>query len=105
MQPLGSSMHLHHAGVHSPPHVPNPAHAMLHACACSAKRVVFSRAYINFTNPDSVLEFKQAFDGHLFVGTKGNQYRCAVEYAPYQKMPVAAAKKDPRDGTIVKGEQ
>lgn len=76
---------------------------MLHACACSAKRVVFSRAYINFTNPDSVPEFKQAFDGHLFVGTKGNQYRCAVEYAPYQKMPVAAAKKDPRDGTIVKG--
>lgn len=105
MQPLGSSMRLHHASVHALPACTDHAHAMLHACACSAKRVVFSRAYINFTNPDSVPEFKQAFDGHLFVGTKGNQYRCAVEYAPYQKTPVAAAKKDPRDGTIVKGEQ
>lgn len=68
----------------------------------SLKRVIFARAYINFTTPEAVLEFKQAFDGHLFVGTKGNQYRCSVEYAPFQKIPVLSSKTDARDGTIVK---
>ena len=50
-----------------------------------------------------VYAFKQAFDGHLFVGAKGNQYRATVEYAPFQKTPTLAPKKDTRDGTIVKG--
>ena len=50
-----------------------------------------------------VYAFKQAFDGHLFVGAKGNQYRATVEYAPFQKTPSPSAKKDARDGTIIKG--
>jgi regulator of nonsense transcripts 3 len=50
-----------------------------------------------------VIAFKQAFDGHVFVGAKGNQYRCSVEYAPFQKIPNSAEKKNARDGSIVKG--
>ena len=50
-----------------------------------------------------VYSFKQEFDGHLFVGSKGNQLRATVEYAPYQKTPTLAPKKDTRDGTIEKG--
>jgi len=66
----------------------------------SAKHVIFSRAYINFVSPEGVVAFKAAFDGHVFVGSRGNQYRCSVEYAPYQKTPQPTKKKDRRDGTI-----
>jgi regulator of nonsense transcripts 3 len=67
--------------------------------------VVSSRAYINFKSPDSVLLFKESFDGHIFIGAKGNQYRCSVEYAPFQKTPAVADKKDVWDGTIEKGDE
>lgn len=26
------------------------------------------------------------FDGHVFVTTKGTQFKCSVEYAPFQKV-------------------
>ncbi|EFJ52927.1 hypothetical protein VOLCADRAFT_48819, partial [Volvox carteri f. nagariensis] len=51
----------------------------------SLKRVVFSRAYVNFLTAEDVYDFKQRFDGHVFIGQKGHQYRCSVEYAPLQK--------------------
>jgi len=57
-----------------------------------------------FTILQDVFAFKQAFDGHLFVGAKGSQFRASVEYAPYQKTPTLTPKKDARDGTIEKGE-
>lgn len=34
---------------------------------------------------------------------QGNQYRCAVEYAPLQKMPTLEAKPHPLEGTIDQG--
>eukprot|EP00798_Chlamydomonas_sp_ICE-L_P014686 gene14686-20723_t len=68
----------------------------------STKRVQFSRAYIDFISSDAIFEFKSAFDGHVFVGSKGNQYQCAVEYAPFQKVPDTKTKKDTKDGTIEK---
>lgn len=71
---------------------------------CSAKRIVFSRAYINFINPEDLYDFKAKFDGHLFVGSRGNQYRAAVEYAPFQKVPTAQPRKHNKQGTIEKGE-
>lgn len=71
---------------------------------CSAKHVVFSRAYINFKQAEDVYDFKAKFDGHLFVGSRGNQYRCAVEYAPFQKVPAPQTKKPALQGTIEKGE-
>lgn len=42
------------------------------------KRVVFSRAYINFVTAEDVYDFKARFDGHVFISNKGNQYRCAL---------------------------
>mmetsp|Transcript_28264 Transcript_28264/g.62052 ORF Transcript_28264/g.62052 Transcript_28264/m.62052 type:complete len:310 (+) Transcript_28264:116-1045(+) len=68
----------------------------------STNKVVFSRAYINFTSGEAVRDFKQRFDGHTFVGSRGNQYRCSVEFAPFQKVPNLTQKKDARDGTIEK---
>lgn len=68
----------------------------------SLRKVVFSRAYVNFISPEYVYEFKAKFDGHVFVSNKGNQYKCAVEYAPFQKVPKPITKKDHREGTIEK---
>ncbi len=51
----------------------------------------------------AVLTFKHAFDGHVFVGAKGSQFKCSVEYAPFQKIPTPSPKKSARDGTLVNG--
>ncbi len=70
----------------------------------SLKRVVFSRAYVNFHTSEDVYDFKQRFDGHVFIGQKGHQYRCSVEYAPLQRVPVQEEKPHPLEGTIERGE-
>ena len=70
---------------------------------CSVKTVVFSRAYIHFLTSEDVYDFKARFDGHVFVSNRGNQYKCAVEYAPFQKVPAPDAKKHPLEGTIEQG--
>jgi hypothetical protein len=64
---------------------------------------MFSRAFLNFNSPEAVYDFKARFDGHVFVSTRGTQYRCSVEYAPFQKVPTAHPKKLAMEGTIDKG--
>ncbi|CAI5534586.1 unnamed protein product [Closterium sp. Naga37s-1] len=68
----------------------------------SAKKTALSRAYINFFSPDDVLAFSSDFHGHTFVNEKGQQFQATVEYAPWQKVPREAQRKDPRQGTIDK---
>lgn len=41
-----------------------------------AKRTVLSRAYIRFISIEAVVEFKTKFDGHVFISSKGAQFRC-----------------------------
>ncbi|KAL3153031.1 hypothetical protein ABBQ38_012055 [Trebouxia sp. C0009 RCD-2024] len=65
----------------------------------SLKRIKHSRAYLNFLDASEVFRFKSQFAGHAFVNKKGAQYRCLVEYAPYQRIPREKAKEDPREGT------
>ncbi len=66
----------------------------------------FSRAYINFKNPEDVFIFRERFDGYVFVDSAGGQeYPAMVEFAPYQKMsrPDSGSKKrkeDAKCGTI-----
>ena len=71
---------------------------------CSLKRVKHSRAYLNFVDGSEVLRFRAQFSGHAFVNKKGAQFKCIVEYAPYQKVRREKAKEDPREGTYEKGE-
>ncbi|GAU20151.1 hypothetical protein TSUD_352130 [Trifolium subterraneum] len=68
----------------------------------SQKHTSYSRAYIDFKNPDDVLEFADFFNGHVFVNEKGTQFKVIVEYAPSQRVPKHWSKKDARDGTIYK---
>ncbi|XP_057792057.1 regulator of nonsense transcripts UPF3 isoform X4 [Salvia miltiorrhiza] len=68
----------------------------------SPKHLKYGRAYIDFNKPDDVIEFAEFFKGHVFVNEKGTQFRTIVEYAPSQRVPKQWAKKDGREGTIVK---
>lgn len=71
---------------------------------CSVKRIKHSRVYLNFPDPSDVYKFRAQFSGHAFVNKKGAQYKCTVEYAPYQKVPRDKAKEDSREGTCEKGQ-
>jgi len=72
-------------------------------CTCSAKRTVASRAYINMRDAEDVPRLAAALDGRAFVTERGAQHRCAVEYAPCQRVPPSRVKRDPREGTMESG--
>jgi hypothetical protein len=101
--------------------------------ACRTKRKVPSLAYLAFRKNEDVLEFFSHFHDHLFVSERGEcpyaparagcakkkggapadfgcrvafagtQMRAQVEYAPFQQIPKARQRKDPREGTYEKG--
>ncbi|XP_056644532.1 regulator of nonsense transcripts 3B isoform X1 [Diorhabda sublineata] len=62
----------------------------------------FSRVYINFVNHEDVYNFKERFDGYVFLDAKGNEYSCVVEFAAFQKIPKkrGKARMDPKAGSI-----
>ncbi|XP_072300985.1 regulator of nonsense transcripts 3A isoform X2 [Eucyclogobius newberryi] len=62
---------------------------------------LFSRAYINFKNPDDILHFRDRFDGYVFIDNKGLEYPAVVEFAPFQKISKKKLKKkDAKAGSI-----
>ncbi|KAF1803803.1 Smg-4/UPF3 family-domain-containing protein [Mucor lusitanicus] len=65
-----------------------------------AKESVFSRAYFHFKTMEAVIAFHQGYDGHVFVDSRGNEFRAVVEFALYQKIPKEHKTTDARQGTI-----
>ncbi|XP_021452560.1 regulator of nonsense transcripts 3A isoform X1 [Oncorhynchus mykiss] len=62
---------------------------------------LFSRAYINFKNPEDILLFRDRFDGYVFIDNKGQEYPAVVEFAPFQKVSKKKLKKkDAKAGSI-----
>ncbi|XP_059502605.1 regulator of nonsense transcripts 3A isoform X3 [Stegostoma tigrinum] len=62
---------------------------------------LFSRAYINFKNPDDIILFRDRFDGYIFIDNKGQEYPAVVEFAPFQKISKRKLKKkDAKSGSI-----
>ncbi|KFO35021.1 Regulator of nonsense transcripts 3A [Fukomys damarensis] len=62
---------------------------------------LYSRAYINFRNPDDILLFRDRFDGYVFMSSKGLEYPAVVEFAPFQKIVKRKLKKrDTKTGSI-----
>lgn len=62
---------------------------------------LYSRAYINFRNPDDILLFRDRFDGYIFIDSKGLEYPAVVEFAPFQKIAKKKLKKkDAKTGSI-----
>ncbi|KAG8977930.1 hypothetical protein FRC05_000458 [Tulasnella sp. 425] len=64
------------------------------------KENILSRAYIVFNTEEQLRNFHLAYDGHLFRDKSGNESQAVVEYAPFQKVPLAKGKVDQRQGTI-----
>lgn len=95
-----ASPHRHNARISTPP--PHP-HRPLHPLTPSLRKTVLSRAYLNFADPAAVLEFKARFDGHAFITARGSHFKCAVEYAPFQKVPNPPKRRNPLEGTIEEG--
>lgn len=72
---------------------------------CSAPVLNHSRAYLNFKDPSDVFRFKAAFNGKNFITDKtGQQYRCVVEYAPYQRLARRKGRHDNKENTVEKDE-
>lgn len=62
---------------------------------------LFSRAYINFKNPEDIVLFRDRFDGYVFIDNKGQEYPAIVEFAPFQKVSKKKLKKkDAKAGSI-----
>ena len=62
----------------------------------------FTRAYINFKEYNDVFDFRNKFDGYLFLDPKGREYSAVVELAACQQVPKERRKKDHKSGTIEK---
>nr|GEZ15681.1 regulator of nonsense transcripts UPF3-like isoform X1 [Tanacetum cinerariifolium] len=68
-----------------------------------------ARAYIDFKQPEDVIEFAEFFNGHVFVNEKGTQFKTIVEYSPSQRVPKQCAemqlerKEAERAGTAKEG--
>ncbi|KAM4796392.1 regulator of nonsense transcripts 3A [Rhinophrynus dorsalis] len=82
---------------------PLPAHDYFEFCTADPSLYphLFSRAYINFRNPDDILLFRDRFDGFIFIDSKGQEYPAVVEFAPFQKISKKKLKKkDTKAGSI-----
>jgi len=64
------------------------------------KKLIHSRAYVNFTSVQAAENFFLKFNGHVFVTNKGKENKTVVEYAPYQKISNGPFKQDLRENTI-----
>jgi len=64
----------------------------------------FTRAYLAFEDWTKAVEFKQKFNGYVFVDKQGNESAAIVELAVHQDVPTnfaaASAKNDKRVGTL-----
>ena len=70
----------------------------------SHRRTSHSVGYLRLLSPPDVLAAKAKLDGHAFVGSRGTTFRCAVEYAPFQRVPPPPpAKRSKLEGTIEQG--
>ncbi|XP_010591894.2 regulator of nonsense transcripts 3A isoform X4 [Loxodonta africana] len=82
---------------------PLPAHDYFEFCTANLSLYphLYSRAYINFRNPDDILLFRDRFDGYIFIDSKGLEYPAVVEFAPFQKISKKKLKKkDAKTGSI-----
>jgi len=64
----------------------------------------FSRAYIGFKTPDDAVQFHKTFNGHVFLDSKGTEFKATVEIAPFQKIVKDQSPRDARSDTIHSGE-
>jgi regulator of nonsense transcripts 3 len=69
----------------------NPAHGIMG----------FARVYINFSNEDEIVPFRERYDGYVFEDEVGSKSYAVVEFAPFQRVPRRTKRKvDTKSGTL-----
>ncbi|XP_072899697.1 regulator of nonsense transcripts 3A isoform X6 [Hemitrygon akajei] len=71
---------------------PLPTHDYFEFCAADVSLYphLFSRAYINFKNPDDIILFRDRFDGYIFIDNKDPEYKKFLESYCADEEKVAA---------------
>ncbi|KRZ06641.1 Regulator of nonsense transcripts 3B [Trichinella zimbabwensis] len=64
-----------------------------------------ARAYIQFKNIEDALQFRDTFNGYVFVDACGNESIGTVEAAPYRDNFSEVGKRNPLAGTIEQSEE
>ncbi|XP_075887194.1 regulator of nonsense transcripts 3A isoform X3 [Nelusetta ayraudi] len=58
---------------------------------------LFSRAYINFKNPDDILLFRDRFDGYVFIDNKAKRTTPLLEYIKNKKIEKQRIREEKRE--------
>ncbi|KAM4860159.1 regulator of nonsense transcripts 3A isoform 4-T4 [Thomomys bottae] len=78
---------------------PLPAHDYFEVVAADLSLYphLFSRAYINFRNPDDILLFRDRFDGYIFIGNKARRTTPLLEYIKNRKLEKQRIREEKRE--------
>ncbi|XP_033032982.1 regulator of nonsense transcripts 3A isoform X4 [Trachypithecus francoisi] len=78
---------------------PLPAHDYFEffAADLSLYPHLYSRAYINFRNPDDILLFRDRFDGYIFLDSKARRTTPLLEYIKNRKLEKQRIREEKRE--------
>ncbi|KAM5147284.1 regulator of nonsense transcripts 3A isoform 4-T4 [Callospermophilus lateralis] len=78
---------------------PLPAHDYFEVVAAdlSLHPHLYSRAYINFRDPDDILLFRDRFDGYVFIGNKARRTTPLLEYIKNRKLEKQRIREEKRE--------
>ncbi|CAH8629715.1 unnamed protein product [Heterobilharzia americana] len=86
---------------------PLPAHTYFKFCDADDSLGIFglTRAYITFTDIDALFDFKERFDGYIFLDSEGNESSAIVEFAVCQALASAKGSSNGKKGNQVDKKQ
>ncbi|CAH8641550.1 unnamed protein product [Schistosoma bovis] len=86
---------------------PLPSHTYFRFCGAddSLGGLGLTRVYITFNDIDSLFDFKERFDGYIFLDCEGNESSALVEFAVCQALASAKGSSDDNKGGKVDKKQ
>ncbi|CAI2734248.1 unnamed protein product [Schistosoma spindalis] len=86
---------------------PLPSHTYFRFCSAddSLGGLGLTRVYITFNDIDSLFDFKERFDGYIFLDCEGNESPALVEFAVCQALASAKGSSDDNKGGKVDKKQ
>ncbi|CAH8670562.1 unnamed protein product [Schistosoma rodhaini] len=86
---------------------PLPSHTYFRFCGAddSLGGLGLTRVYITFNDMDSLFDFKERFDGYIFLDCEGNESSALVEFAVCQALACAKGSSDDNGGGKVDKKQ
>jgi len=65
----------------------------------------FTRVYLGFNSSDLADKFIEEYDRHKFVDSKGEEFKCLIEYAMFQKVIPKNKTKNTKAATITESDE